>query len=105
MTTECIALLSDLPKELKDEDAQFVRGSISKANSIVLNILDSSVMSRIYDISSNWSGPLSLFREVVRYRIYKASRLELALQLSKDKQSSMSLKGRDSKDVSQGGED
>lgn len=57
-----------------------------KANSIILDVIDSAVKLPREPSSSAWvwSQPLSLVREVVRCRIQHAGRLTRGLLLSKD---------------------
>lgn len=85
-TRECVALLSGIPQNAKNMNASSVRSRITRANRIILDILDSAVMSLREPFFSafDWTRPLSLFREAVRCRIHQAGRLKRRLQLSED---------------------
>lgn len=81
-----IALLGGIPKDLKPWNAADIRTKITKANSIILNFLDTAVTSlrepSFY--APDWIGPRSLFRDVAMSRMTDASRLKSHFQLSED---------------------
>jgi len=83
---ECVALLSGIPQDLKNRNASSVRSITTKANEIIMEILESAVMSlREPSFSAfDWTRPLALFREVIRCRMHQAGRLKRRLQLSED---------------------
>ena len=85
-TTEGIDLLGGIPKHLDAWKTADIRTRITKANSIMLDFLETAVMSlrepSFY--APDWTGPLSLFREVVMNRVSNANRLKVHFQLSED---------------------
>lgn len=85
-TTEGIALLSGIPEDLEQWEVTDIRTRITNANSITLNFLDTTVTSlrepSFY--APDWSGPLSLFCEVVVSRMSNAGRMKSHFQLSED---------------------
>ena len=86
LTVEGIALLGGIPEDLVLWNTADICMRITKANSIMLNFLDLAVTSlrepSFY--APDWSGPLSLFQEVVVNRMSNASRLKSYFQLSED---------------------
>ena len=81
-----IALLGGIPKDLRPWNAADIRTKITKANSIILNFLDTAVTSlrepSFY--APDWIGPRSLFRDVAMSRMTDASRLKGHFHLSED---------------------
>ena len=86
LTAEGITLLGGIPKDLSPWIAAEIHTRIAKANSIMLNLLDTAVMS-LREPSFNardWLGPLSLFQEVIFSRMSNAGRLKSHFHLSDD---------------------
>lgn len=85
-TAEGIVLLGGIPQHLDPWNAADIRTKITKANSIVLDFLETAVISLREPSfhAPDWAGPLSLFREVVIARISNVDRLKSHFQLSDD---------------------
>ena len=81
-----IALLGGIPKDLNPWNAADIRTKITKANTIMLNFMDTAVMSLREPSfhAPDWIGPRSLFRDVVMGRMTDAGRLKSHFQLSED---------------------
>ncbi|MCJ1374151.1 hypothetical protein MMC20_005383 [Loxospora ochrophaea] len=85
-TSEGIALLTGVPEDTASISASQARSRLSKANEIILHLFESAVISLREPSfhSADWTGPLSLFRQVVIARMKRAGELKYALGLSED---------------------
>lgn len=85
-TVEGIALLGGIPKDLDPWSAADIRTRITKANSIMLTFLEMAVTSLREPSfhAPDWTGPRSLFRDVVMSRMDDAGRLKSHFHLSED---------------------
>ena len=85
-TVEGIALLSGIPEDLGPWNCAGVRMRITKANSIMLDLLDAAVTSlrEPFFWAQDWNAPLYLFQKVVMSRMSSANRLKRCFQLSED---------------------
>ena len=85
-TVEGIALLGGIPEDLDPWSPADIRTRISKANSIMLAFLETAVKSLREPSfhAGDWTGPLSLFRDVVMSRMNNASKLKCHFHLSED---------------------
>ena len=85
-TDEGIALLSGIPQSLVEMTTVNIRERIKKGNRILLDFLETAVMSlrepSFY--SPDWKGPLRLFADVVGHRISEVGKLKRALGISDD---------------------
>ena len=86
LTVEGVAMLGGVPDDLVPWNAAEICERITKANTIMLNLLDAAVASvrepSFY--APDWHGPLSLFPNVVLIRMSNASRLQRHFGLSED---------------------
>ena len=86
LTEEGLAMLGGVPDDLVSWDTAEICERITKANTIMLNLLDAAVTSlrepSFY--APDWYGPLSLFLNVVLVRMNNASRLKSHFELSED---------------------
>lgn len=85
-TVEGIALLGGIPDDLDPWNAADIRTRITEANSIMLIFLETAVTSLREPSfhAPDWTGPLSLFRDVVMSRLKRVGRLKSHFQLSED---------------------
>lgn len=85
-TVECIALLSGIPTNINTTDAATIRSRVAKANSLLIELLQSAVLSLREPSfqASNWTEILSLFRKVVDSRINQAGKLKGRFKMSED---------------------
>lgn len=85
-TVEGIALLRGIPEDLDPWSPADIRTRITKANSIIMIFLEMAVRSLREPSfhAPDWTGPLSLFREVVMNRMNNAGRLKSHFHLSED---------------------
>ena len=86
LTEEGLAMLGGVPDDLVSWDTAEICDRITKANIIMLNLLDAAVTSlrepSFY--APDWYGPLSLFLNVVLIRMNNAGRLKSHYELSED---------------------
>ena len=87
LTVEGIALLGGVPDDLVPWNAAEICERITKANTIMLKLLDAAVTSvrepSFY--APDWHGPRSLFFYVVLIRMSNADRLKCHFELSEDR--------------------
>ena len=87
LTVEGVAMLGGVPDDLEGWNAAEIFESVTKANNIILNLLDAAVTSLrepSFD-ASDWHGPRSLFLNVVLIRMSNAGRLKNHFELSEDR--------------------
>ena len=86
-TKEGIALLGGVPDDLNPWSVAEIGTQIAQANTIMLNVLDTAVMSlrepSFY--APDWHGVFAISGEVVASRVSSASRLKKHFQLSEEK--------------------
>ena len=87
LTVEGVAMLGGVPDDLVSWNTAEIFGRITKANTIMLDLLDAAVTSlrepSFY--APDWYGPLSLFLRVVLIRMSNADRLKIHFELSEDR--------------------
>ena len=87
LTVEGVAMLGGVPDDLVSWNTAEIFERITKANTIMLNLLDAAVTSlrepSFYAL--DWYGPLSLFLNVVLNRMSNAGRLKSHFELSEDR--------------------
>lgn len=87
LTVEGVAMLGGVPDDLVSWNTAEIFERITKANTIMLNLLDAAVTSlrepSFY--APDWYGPLSLFLRVVLIRMSNAGRLKSHFELSEDR--------------------
>ena len=87
LTVEGIAMLGGVPDDLVSWNTAEIFERITKANTIMLDLLDAAVTSlrepSFY--APDWYGPLSLFLCVVLIRMSNAGRLKSHFELSEDR--------------------
>ena len=87
LTVEGIAMLGGVPDGLESWNTAEIFERITKANTIMLNLLDAAVTS-LREPSFNapdWYGPFSLFWDVVFIRMSNVGRLKSHFELSEDR--------------------
>lgn len=85
-TKEGILLLSGIPDRLDGIGTQDIREYILRSNTILMDILESAVMSLRQPsfLSADWTYPLALIRHVVMIRVSQAGKLKRCHKLSED---------------------
>ena len=86
LTVEGVAMLGGIPDDLVSWQIAEICERVTKANTIMLNLLDAAVTSlrepSFY--APDWYGPRSLFTNVVLIRLRNAGRLKGHFELSED---------------------
>ena len=87
LTVEGVAMLGGVPDDLVSWKTAEICERVTKANTIMLNLLDAAVTSlrETSFYAPDWYGPLSLFTKVVLMRISNAARLKGHFELSEDR--------------------
>ena len=87
LTEEGIAMLGGVPDDLVSWNTAEIFERITKANTVMLNLLDAAVTSLREPsfFASDWSGLLLLFLKVVLIRMSNAGRLKSHFELSEDR--------------------
>ena len=85
-TKEGIALLSGVPQDLSQHDADKISEAVMIGNRIIVSIFETAISALNEPPFSpgDWDGPRSLFRDVVATRITQSRSLKNALSLTED---------------------